>query len=77
MSDEQAGICRFNGCGHPFASHTPFNDTQICGECARPWEGLGVGGEFHVFLGPRLAGGTFDPDAEQRAYEQAMLNEQQ
>ena len=70
--NDTAGICAAVGCGHPYSAHSPFNDTQICGECARPWEGLGVGGEFHAFVGPRLAGGTFDPDEERAAYERAM-----
>lgn len=74
MSDTP-GICEFVGCGHPYAAHSPFNDTQICGDCARPWEGLGVGGEFHAFIGPRLAGGVYDSESERKAYERAMGRE--
>lgn len=67
---QKAGKCET--CGHAYASHAPFNETEICNECARPWEGLGVGGEFHAFDGPRLAGGTYDPESERNAYDQAM-----
>lgn len=73
MSQATAGVCET--CGHRYSSHSPFNDTQICSECARPWEGLNAGGEFHPFKGPRLAGGEYDPAAEQERYQKAMGGE--
>ena len=78
MSDLRAGICAFVGpngetCGHPYSAHKVFsNPCGLCVMCDHPVTFESPGASYHYFVGPRLAGGTFDPDAERKAYEEAM-----
>jgi len=75
-----AGICEFVGpngerCGHSFDAHILGSNCTVCTECDHPITRESPGCNFHDYVGPRLAGGVYTPDAEKEAYDRAMRGE--